>query len=92
MEKSKERTCLNILQEVLKDAPISHYCIGGEMEGAVCLTNENDWTVFTLERGQKYDPVSFTNIVEAGIALLRLVFMLDEPDKHVNMFVNGIIK
>lgn len=92
MSESKEMICLNVLETLLqRHFNKDEYCLNGAKESAICIMkNGKKWDVFEKEKNSFNDRISYSNIVEASIEMLKRMF-LSESDEAIGVFLENII-
>lgn len=92
MSENKEMICLNVLETLLqKHFDKDEYCLNGTKESAICMTkNGKNWDIFEKEKNSLNDYISYSNVVEASIEMLKRMF-LSESDEAIGVFLENII-
>ena len=85
MDEQKNRKCLEILEEVLRNnIPEGHYCLNGYSEESCCIEKEGEKYIFYIgERNQKKDLIRFDNALEACLKLLNELSYLKSDVKNI---------
>ncbi|MBQ7563667.1 MAG: hypothetical protein IJT16_06715 [Lachnospiraceae bacterium] len=73
MDKIKTEDYIDALRQLLeKRYPSSVYSLDGYQECAVCIQSENGyWTVYSAERGNRYDEVICDTVLKACLEFIR---------------------
>lgn len=79
MKKSNEKTCIEELDNILKEYfNQSEYNLCGESESAVCLDYDGGkWIVFEKEKNSRNDLLEFSKIEDACIDVIKRMFITD---------------
>jgi hypothetical protein len=73
MVNQKEMTCQEALKKVLEgEFQRAHYSVGVYKEDAICLQKDGcNWVLYYGFRGMRDNSVSYGNVVEACLAMIR---------------------